>query len=193
MLEPESGECPEKFLPSPLRQIHRFDELDARWKPDSKAVRRLRNNCRGITPELKKCVMWRGAIAHGLCISGPKFYLNRHQVSLRRMMHLWFVGPLDSAKGKPTEWTTICGKNLCINPIHLKRREELQKEQDKVGKKRKRKEKDGRLISQIPERPLKQQRKLNDIDNRLNKKDISPILVGCLQVITRTTTHGSKG
>ena len=126
---------PEMLLHGLLREKNRFHELESRWKPTILAMRRFLNNCRGLTPGLTGCVVWIGSVAHADSSSSPKFYLNGRQVSLRRMIYIWFVGPLGEKKGTPSEWVTTCHKRLCVNPLHLRKRV---KDDDKKRKRRRR-------------------------------------------------------
>lgn len=122
MLMPREQSHPEMLLPGLLRTRNRFYELEERWRPTATAMQRFLDNCRGLTPGLTGCVVWMGPVAHTDSSSSPKFYLNGRQVSLRRMMYMWFVGSLEEEKGRPSEWITTCHKRLCINPLHLRKR-----------------------------------------------------------------------
>lgn len=116
----------ERPLYGVLRKKNRFGDLDTRWKPTTAAVvTRLLRDCRGLTPGLTGCLVWSGSVAHTKYKSSPRFYLNGRHVSLRKMMYIWFVGPLANQRGKPDEWVTTCRKHLCINPLHLRLRYDL--------------------------------------------------------------------
>ena len=124
---------PKEFLCDLLLKRNRFHEIDQKWKPTETAMKRFLYNCRGLTPSMMNCVVWTGNVAHRKYASSPRFYLNGRHVSIRKMMYVWFVGPLKSDSGSPSQWVTTCHKHLCVNPLHLKLRSDL-----KIRKKRKR-------------------------------------------------------
>lgn len=130
---------PEDLLCDFLLKKNRFHVIHKDWKPSAVAVKRFLYNCRGLTPSMTSCVAWTGNVAHPKYASSPRFFLNGRQVSLRKMMYLWFVGPLKQGAGSPSQWVTTCHKHLCVNPLHLKLRCNLKIRKKKRRRRRKRK------------------------------------------------------
>lgn len=138
--------APEDFLCDFLLKRNRFHKIDEKWKPTTAAMKRFLRNCRGMTPSMMNCVAWVGGLAHPKYSSSPRFYLNGQQVSLRKMIYVWFVGPLENGDepGDPSQWITTCHKRLCVNPSHLKLRRDL-RIRASIRKKKKRKKRRRRL------------------------------------------------
>lgn len=158
-----------------LREKNRFHELEEVWKPTTLAMRRFLNNCRGLTPGLTGCVVWRGSVAHADSSSSPKFYLNGRQVSLRRMMYVWFVGPLGEKKGTPSEWITTCHKRRCINPLHLRKRVKDDNKKRKRGKGRTMIMSRGKKKHREQARPKKKRKVIGTIGLSLDTKTESSL------------------
>ena len=120
---------------------NRIEEVPEDLRPGARELRRFFQNCDDMSPQLDRCVRWRGH-CNGRRRPYPQFWFRGKNRTARQLMWLWF-GDKDAKLEELNRLMlrTTCQSHTCVNPTHLKRivkRQRTKKKKKPLGLRRRR-------------------------------------------------------